>query len=102
MRFCWSLSQKSGWTETGHGRIWSLLLSRSFSTPSQFRSRQLTGPNFLIWEGKLWKDGLKTLTIYSVRVHTCNLRTLEAGPELLSEAFSNKPATMQNPEPKLF
>lgn len=29
MRFCWSLSQKSGWTETGHGGIWSLLLSRS-------------------------------------------------------------------------
>lgn len=73
-----------------------------FLHPSQFSGRQLTGPNFLIWEGKLWKDGLKTLTIYSVGVHTCNPRTLEAGSELLSEAFSNKPATMQNPEPKLF
>lgn len=76
--------------------------SLALSTPSQFRSRQLTGPNFLIWEGKLWKDGLKTLSIYSVGVHTCNPRTLEDGPELLSEAFSNKPATMQNPEPKVF
>lgn len=37
-----------GWMETDHGGIWSLLLSRSFSTPSEFRGRQFTGPNFLI------------------------------------------------------